>query len=171
MSRKRPVLNIIIILLLSVILLLGYAIYANRTQPSNIGINPETNNLYPCPWTPNCISSNNGGYDANFGPIRIPDEMSATEAMKRIERVLLSQEEYAIKKISSFGPYMHFVSTTRQLGFKDDIEFIVVTDTNDQTPINIIHYRSASRIGYSDNGLNKRRMDFLIPLITEEFAK
>jgi uncharacterized protein (DUF1499 family) len=39
------------------------------------------------------------------------------------------------------------------LGFVDDVEFMV------DEPQQLIHFRSASRVGYSDLGVNRQRME------------
>jgi uncharacterized protein (DUF1499 family) len=51
------------------------------------------------------------------------------------------------------------VFVTRWFRFKDDVSFLV--DTNEQK----IHFRSASRVGHSDLGANRKRMDALVPKI------
>jgi len=43
--------------------------------------------------------------------------------------------------------------------FKDDVSFLVDAAANE------IHYRSASRVGSSDLGANRKRMESLIPQI------
>ena len=48
--------------------------------------------------------------------------------------------------------YIHAVYTIPIMKFKDDLEFFLPESTN------IIHFRSASRVGYSDLGVNKRRL-------------
>ncbi|MGB0177201.1 MAG: DUF1499 domain-containing protein, partial [Owenweeksia sp.] len=48
--------------------------------------------------------------------------------------------------------YLHAVYTVPIMKFKDDLEFFLPESTN------VIHFRSASRVGYSDLGLNKRRL-------------
>ena len=49
--------------------------------------------------------------------------------------------------------YIRAVATTRILRFKDDVEFLLDRETG------TIQVRSASRIGYSDLGKNRKRMD------------
>ncbi|MBK66601.1 MAG: hypothetical protein CMP22_00540 [Rickettsiales bacterium] len=181
--KRRPVLYSFLIIFVLVAGYIGYSIYKNRTMPSNIGIEDSTQRLYACSSSPNCVDSQNTGY-AEFEPIKVPGNVSATQALDIIERVLGEQEEYAIKKISSYGPYAHYVSETRRLGFKDDLEFLFIVDTtftgrsviNTKDPEadlarheNQIEFRSASRVGYSDMGVNKQRMEYLVPLIKQAF--
>lgn len=51
------------------------------------------------------------------------------------------------------------VFTTRIFRFKDDVSFLVDTDANK------IHFRSASRVGKSDLGANRKRLNALLPQI------
>jgi uncharacterized protein (DUF1499 family) len=43
------------------------------------------------------------------------------------------------------------VFTTRLFRFKDDVEFYIDADEGQ------VHFRSASRVGYSDMGANRKR--------------
>lgn len=49
--------------------------------------------------------------------------------------------------------YMHVVFSTQGMGFKDDVE-IFFDDKQRQ-----IHYKSQSRVGYSDMGVNRARYE------------
>jgi uncharacterized protein (DUF1499 family) len=49
--------------------------------------------------------------------------------------------------------YLHVEFQTAFFRFVDDVEFLI--DTEEQ----VIHFRSASRVGYSDMGVNRRRME------------
>jgi uncharacterized protein (DUF1499 family) len=51
--------------------------------------------------------------------------------------------------------YMHFTFTSALFGFVDDVEFLF--DEGKKT----IHFRSASRVGHSDIGANRKRMNII----------
>ena len=51
--------------------------------------------------------------------------------------------------------YLHAVATTRIMRFKDDLEFLLDRDAG------TIGVRSASRVGYSDLGANRDRVESL----------
>jgi uncharacterized protein (DUF1499 family) len=55
--------------------------------------------------------------------------------------------------VSSRDGYLHAEFRSRLLGFVDDVEFSI--DEAEQ----LIHFRSASRVGYSDLGVNRKRME------------
>lgn len=49
--------------------------------------------------------------------------------------------------------YMHAEFRSRFMGFVDDVEFYVDPEAGR------VHFRSASRLGYSDLGVNRDRME------------
>ena len=60
-----------------------------------------------------------------------------------------------VKIIKEERNYIHIVFTTGKMKYNDDAEFYL--DEKNQ----LVHYRSESRIGYSDMGLNRDRYDAL----------
>ncbi len=70
--------------------------------------------------------------------------------MERLLKVLASEKR--AKVVTRRENYIHAVYTIPVMKFKDDLEFYLPDSSN------VIHFRSASRIGYSDLGLNKRRI-------------
>jgi uncharacterized protein (DUF1499 family) len=49
--------------------------------------------------------------------------------------------------------YIHVVAVTPLMRYRDDVEFFFDEDAS------LIHFRSASRVGYSDKGLNRQRYE------------
>jgi uncharacterized protein (DUF1499 family) len=109
--------------------------------PQNIGV--QNGRLTPCPDSPNCVSS--------FAT----DETHAIEplaaSLADVERVLLEFDDTNI--VSSEGDYLYAEFTTRIMGYVDDVEFLY--DRNN----GVTHVRSASRLGYSDLGANRNRIE------------
>ena len=70
--------------------------------------------------------------------------------MARILRVVDKMERTTI--ITRREDYLHVEYRTK-MGFVDDVEFYL--DAQTQT----VHFRSASRVGYSDLGVNRKRME------------
>ena len=54
--------------------------------------------------------------------------------------------------VTSSGPYLHVEFRSLIFRFVDDVEFLI--DPQER----VIHFRSASRVGYSDLGANRRRL-------------
>ena len=64
-----------------------------------------------------------------------------------------------IKLVEEDGDYLHYEFTSRLLRFVDDVEFVFDDESK------IIHFRSASRIGYGDYGVNRDRMEKIRSLV------
>lgn len=63
------------------------------------------------------------------------------------------------KLVDEDESYLHFEFTSLLLRFVDDVEFLF------DEKIGTIHFRSASRIGYGDFGVNRRRMEEIRKLV------
>lgn len=61
--------------------------------------------------------------------------------------------------------YLRAEAASRVFGFIDDVEFALDPDAN------LIHVRSASRIGYSDLGVNRDRIERIRMLLAAPAAK
>ena len=111
--------------------------------PQNIG--PQNGRLAPCPESPNCVSSFADDEAHAIAPLDAP--------LERIRQVLL---EMARTNIVAFeGNYLYAEFTTRLMGFVDDVEFLY------DPAAGVTHVRSASRLGYSDLGANRKRIEEL----------
>jgi uncharacterized protein (DUF1499 family) len=104
--------------------------------------------LPPCPSSPNCVSSRDPDPARRVGPI--PFRGTAEEAREALETVLRSLPRATI--VASSGSVVRAEFRTR-LGFVDDVEFRI------DEAAGVIHVRSASRTGYWDFGVNRRRVD------------
>jgi uncharacterized protein (DUF1499 family) len=105
--------------------------------------------LLPCPDSPNCVSSQAKDEKHRMDPIGYAGPMD--QAKQRLLAVIASMKRTRVQE--DRGEYIHAVFTSRIFRFKDDVEF-VFDDKN-----KLIHFRSASRVGYSDLGVNRKRME------------
>ncbi len=106
--------------------------------------------LRPCPEKPNCVSSEEDSGAAQIAPLTFkgPPE-TAWKMLKETIRDMggeVQQEE---------NVYLRAIFTSRLFRFVDDVEFRM------DTAAGCIHVRSASRIGYSDLGVNRKRVERL----------
>jgi uncharacterized protein (DUF1499 family) len=106
-------------------------------------------NLAPCPDSPNCVNSQSEAASARIAPFPFTGPSSA--ALARLKTVVLSQPR--MKLVAESPGYLRFESTTAVFRFVDDLEFLADDKGG------VIHVRSASRIGHSDLGLNRRRVE------------
>jgi len=61
--------------------------------------------------------------------------------------------------ITSEGDYIHATFTSQIMGYIDDVEFLIDADAG------VVHVRSASRLGHSDLGVNRARVEEIRDLI------
>ena len=101
--------------------------------------------LRPCPRKPNCVSSGASGRQG-IEPIA-----NGTQRWPKLAGVLERIPE--IRVVAHEDDYIRGEARTRVLRFVDDIEFQYSPEED------VIHVRSASRLGYSDFGVNRRRLE------------
>jgi uncharacterized protein (DUF1499 family) len=114
-------------------------------------------NLPPCPSTPNCVSTQ--ATDALHGIASIRYGRSAAEAMRRLVSIIEATPGATITHRDDVSLRVQF--RTRFLRFVDDAVFVL--DDASKT----IHFRSASRLGRRDFGVNRKRLE----TIREQFGK
>ena len=114
--------------------------------------------LPPCPSSPNCVSTQAQDAGHAIAPIRYrKSRAEAKEALKEVIRSLPRT-----KLVEEEESYLHFEFTSLLLRFVDDVEF----DFDDEAKT--IHFRSASRTGYGDLGVNRTRMEQVRALVGEK---
>jgi len=118
------------------------------TQPSYLGV--EVGKLAPCPSTPNCVSSESEDTEHYIKPL-VYQNLSAKEAIALLKQVILQQK--GAKIINETDNYIYAQFTSRWLGFVDDVEFLVGENAGE------IEVTSASRLGESDLGVNRKRVE------------
>ena len=116
-------------------------------MPYNLGLKNKLLSL--CPETPNCVSSQEKYSQNIVQPITFDDSLE--QAKEKIYRVINSMRGTRI--ITKKFLYMHVEFTTQVLRFIDDVEFFFDGSQS------LIHVRSASRKGYWDLGVNRRRIE------------
>jgi len=117
------------------------------TRPVNLGV--HNGKLAPCPASPNCVSSQGSDREHSIEPLRYTG--SPGEAMDRLKKIVISMKRSRI--ITETGSYIHAEYTSALFRFVDDVEFFL-----DERAA-VIQVRSSSRIGYSDLGVNRKRVE------------
>jgi len=114
--------------------------------------------LSPCPDMPNCLCSQ---YPEDKAHKTDPLVFKGTvkDAVQKLKRVMgqMGRTELVVEKEN----YLRFECTSFLFRFIDDVEFLV--DPNRL----VIHMRSASRLGYSDLGANRSRVEKIRELWAE----
>jgi uncharacterized protein (DUF1499 family) len=124
-----------------------------------MGMENSVNRLAPCPDRPNCVSTLGKSKRHFIEPYRYTVDFNEAKsalktAVSRLERVKLVREEQA---------YLHYEFKSLIFRFIDDVEFYF--DNSSGT----VHFRSASRAGHSDLGVNRRRMEKIRTQLEEMF--
>lgn len=109
--------------------------------------------LKPCPRKPNCVSSQGGGsqYIAPF-----PGD---DETWERLPRVLEAMP--GVRVVAQTADGIRAEARTKVLRFVDDLDFVRDREQG------LIEVRSASRLGYSDFGVNRRRLEAVRTALTK----
>jgi uncharacterized protein (DUF1499 family) len=132
-------------MLLSAVLLIG----CQGVRPANLGT--RDGRLAPCPSSPNCVSSQAADDGHRIDPL--PYTGTAADAMARLAAIVRSLPRAVI--ITEEQGYLYAEFTSAFFRFKDDGEFLA------DDAAKVIHVRSASRLGHSDLGVNRKRIEMI----------
>lgn len=102
-----------------------------------------------CPDSPNCVSSRDT--DATHGMSPLPMGADSDAARADINQIIRAMPGSTFVNVTP--DYIHAEFRSPIWGFVDDVEFQF--DTTED----MIHFRSAARMGYSDMGANRKRME------------
>ncbi len=105
--------------------------------------------LKPCPDSPNCVSSLATNKEQKIAPIIYRGSQQA--AKNHLLEVIKNMPRSEIMTVED--AYVHVTFTSLIFRFKDDLEF----EFDDE--LKQIHLRSASRVGHSDFGVNRKRVE------------
>jgi uncharacterized protein (DUF1499 family) len=105
--------------------------------------------LSPCPKSPNCVSSLSEDESHYVAPLAY--ETTLEEAREKLISVINSMKRSEM--VTAEVNYIHATFKSALFGFVDDVEFLF----DDQRKV--IDVRSASRTGYSDLGVNRKRVE------------
>ena len=107
--------------------------------------------LPPCPDKPNCVSTQSTDPAKRMPALGFAGEV---EPVRAAILEVLAREPRA-RVVEAGEDYIHAEFTTLLLRFVDDVEFSI--DAGGKR----VEFRSASRVGHSDLGTNRRRMENL----------
>lgn len=125
------------------------------SRPDNLGI---TNGLLAdCPSKPNCVNSQ--AADEDHAIAAFTYEGSREAAFDHLKKAISSCDRMTI--VEEKDDYLHVECTSAIMRYVDDVEFYFPEEK-------VIQVRSASRLGYSDLGVNRDRVEHLRTLFDEE---
>jgi uncharacterized protein (DUF1499 family) len=141
-------------LLSSTILVIFLALTSGFILPSAAwaavsGLGVNDGHLTACPASPNCVVSQDGDAKHSIDAIAYHvDREKARETLLKVLSVVPRTE--VVEKTDN---YIHALSKSRIFQFVDDVEFYFPADES------VIHVRSAARLGDSDFGVNRTRVE------------
>lgn len=113
--------------------------------------------LKDCPSSPNCVSSQTDSSNHYVSPISYNG--SSQHALSTLVNILKKMKRTKI--VEEEGDYIHAECKSQIFRFTDDLEFLFDKEKK------IIEVRSGSRMGYSDFGVNRKRIE----KIRQQFIK
>ena len=116
-------------------------------KPTHLGC--SQGRLSPCPDSPNCVSSQSADPSSYIRPL----EYTSDPAKARQDLLSVLREQPRGRVLKADDGYIHVKFSSRVFRFVDDVEFCFDPESK------LIHVRSASRVGYFDFGVNRKRVE------------
>lgn len=113
--------------------------------------------LPPCGMLPNCVNSDSGTGGSAIAPLQ-----ATTEQWQALKRWLAQQGDWTITVETA--DFVQAVVKTPLMQFRDDVQLAFKQQAGD------IQVRSSSRLGISDMGANRRRIESLRAHLASEAA-
>ena len=150
---------IFVVILLAIVPVVRMAITFTTKAPPSIGL--KDGQLAPLPKSPNAVSSTTENKDRQVKSIPFRGDVEI--AKKRLKDII--QRMARTKLVTEKDNYLHYEFRTMVFNFTDDVEFLFDESSE------VIHVRSASRLGRSDFGVNKRRCEDIRKKFIEDEAE
>jgi uncharacterized protein (DUF1499 family) len=106
-----------------------------------------------CPSTPNCVSTAAPPSDPVHWAAPLPFTGDPDAAKARMRAIVDGMER--TKLVEETPTSLHYTFTSRLMRFVDDVDFVFVPDALGAG--GVVHFRSASRVGHGDMGVNRAR--------------
>ena len=137
--------------LLLLLLLFCCFFSASCAAGDSVAIGETGSGVAPCPASPNCVSSQAQDADHQVEPLRFT--VPAVDAWRILKEQLAKRPRTVI--VTEKPGYLHAQSKSAVFGFVDDLEFYL------RPAQGVIDVRFAARTGYSDFGVNRKRVEAL----------
>ncbi|WP_448600364.1 DUF1499 domain-containing protein [Thermoleptolyngbya sp.] len=119
------------------------------SRPTILGV--KDGKLAACPGSPNCVNSQAPASDAEHYIAPLSYSGTPAEAIARLKSIITALPRTKI--IDESDHYLYAEFTSALMGFVDDVEFYV------DEAAGVVQVRSASRLGQSDLGVNRKRIE------------
>ncbi len=145
----------VIIVVVLILLFVALLIVSNMKTPSHLG--HKDGKLALMPSKPNAVSSQTRVADKRVEALPLKDSPEATLAAVVAALNAMGGNEIKAQEAN----YLYTIFTTPTMHFHDDVEFLI-DEANQQ-----LQFRSQSRAGYSDMGVNRQRYERFRALYVE----
>lgn len=129
-------------------------LYWQNSQAPTLGV--VDGKLQPLSSRPNCVSTQTDIVEKRVDPLAMKDSTEKTISAIKDAITRYNYGEVSVKEEGK--DYIYAVFTTPTMKWRDDVEFWV-DEAN-----RVVHFRSSSRAGHSDRGLNRQRYNNLVEL-------
>ena len=119
------------------------------TRPTNLGV--KSGNLADCPSSPNCVNSQSTNPQSQIDPLPLVSISDLKKVIETMERTTI---------IEATDSYLYAEFKSKLMGYVDDVEFYL------DPAAKVIQVRSASRLGQSDLGVNRQRIETIRQKLT-----
>lgn len=126
------------------------------SKPTNLGV--KDSRLAPCPSTPNCVSSD--ATDPSHLAAAFQLAVPVTDGWRTARAAVVNLPRTRI--VTETDDYLHAECRSAFFGFVDDLELHL------RPTQGIIAVRSAARLGHSDFGVNRKRVENLRLLLRNQ---
>ena len=134
--------------------LIAICLFGCSTAPEKPGADAI---LAPCGALPNCVNSQSGKGGSAIAPL-----FATPEQWQAFKRWLAMQADWSISVETA--DFVQAVVKTPLLRFRDDVQLLYNPDNG------VIQVRSSSRLGISDMGTNRSRVESLRARLASEAA-
>ena len=147
MTVKKLISIVIILFGMVALIALAMGLYSQHLPEPDM-LNGK---LRVCPDKPNCVCSENYGPESRNRIQPLP--VSGEDRKQMWARLIATVKANGGEIRQQTDTYLHATFTSSLLRFVDDVEFRLDTEHHQ------LHARSASRVGYSDFGVNRKRIE------------
>ena len=125
------------------------ALFITQASCTSAPTQPDlTTGLAPCGSYPNCVNS-----DSGVGVHAIEPLQASPAQWESLKVWIKEQKDWRISKDEDL--FLQAVAITPWMRYREDIQLLYQTETR------LIQVRSSSRLGYSDMGANRTRVEHL----------
>lgn len=114
----------------------------------------ENGLLAACPTSPNCVSSKAKDSKHFIEPLQVTG--TPTEVKDALLKALNERNPTSVTAAKE--GYIRAEFASKLFGFVDDIEFYIPMQESPEVSVQV---RSAARVGYSDFGVNRKRIELI----------